>query len=163
MRKALRFVFVSFTVVLLVSSVGFSQEWNKQQTEVWSVVVKSWSDWQYGNQASVMASIHESYQGWSDDQPLPLGKKQVSSMYEWMAANSKIQNHMLNLARIVVVKDVAVVHYYFEFSSKFTEDDVTESKTMRGKNTETYINEGGNWLLIGDMTIFEEDDDDDDD
>lgn len=163
MRKALRFVFISFTLVLFGSSVVFSQEWNKQQTEVWSVVVKSWSDWQYGNQASVMASIHESYQGWSDDQPLPLGKKQVSSMYEWMAANSKIQNHMLNLARIVVVKDVAVVHYYFEFSSKFTEDDVTESITMRGKNTETYINEGGNWLLIGDMTIFEEDDDDDDD
>ena len=162
MRKALRFVFVSFTVVLLVSSVGFSQEWNKQQTEVWSVVVKSWSDWESGNQASVMATIHNSYQGWSDDQPLPLGKKQVSSLYELMAANSKVKYHNLNIARIVVEKDVAVVHYYFEFLSEITEDDETERKTIAGKSTETYIKEGGNWFLIGDMTIIEDDDDEED-
>jgi hypothetical protein len=61
------------------------------------------------------------------------------------------------------VKDVAVVHYYFIFSSEFTEDDETETETMSGKNTETYIKEGGNWLLLGDMTIFEEEDEDDDD
>lgn len=163
MRKALRFVFVSFTVVLLGSSVGFSQQWNKKQTEVWMVVAKSWSYWESGNQAGVMASIHDNYQGWSDDQPLPLGKDQVSSMYAWMAANSKVQYHNLNIARIVVEKDVAVVHYYFEFLSEFTEDDETKSKTITGKSTETYINEGGDWLLLGDMTVIEDDDDDDDD
>jgi hypothetical protein len=162
MSKALRFVFVSFTVVLLGASVGFSQQWNKKQTEIWMVVVKSWSDWESGNHASVMASIHDNYQGWSNAQPLPLGKEQVSSMYQWMAANNKVQYHNLNIASIEVVKDVALVHYYFEFLNEFTEDDVTKRKTVKGKSTETYIKEGGDWLLLGDMTVIEEEEDDDD-
>ena len=163
MRKALRFVFVSITVVLLGASVGFSQKWNKKQTEVWSVVEKSWSALQSGNSTVVMALIHESYQGWSDDQPLPLLKKQVSTIYEWMAANSKVQYYTLNLARIVVEKKVAVVHYYFDVISEFTENDETEIKTMSGKKTETYIKEGRKWLLLGDMTIYDKDDEADDD
>jgi hypothetical protein len=161
MRKALRFVFVSFTIVLLGLSAGFSQQWNKKQTEVWSVVVKSWTAWESGNQAGVIASIHDNYQGWNNDQPLPLGKDQVSSIYTWMAANSKVQYHNLNLASLVVEKDVAVVHYYFEFLHEITEDDKTKSKTMRGKSTETYINEGRKWLLLGDLTLIEEEEDDD--
>ncbi|KPL17235.1 MAG: hypothetical protein AMS26_01735 [Bacteroides sp. SM23_62] len=162
MKKTLCLLFCSFIVLSLASSRVFSQEWTSEQEEVWSVVEKSWSDWQSGNATDVMASIHESYQGWSVDQPLPLGKKQVSAMYEWMAANSKIQYFMLNPARIVVENDVAVVHYYFVFSSEYTEDDETEQETLSGKNTETYIKEGGSWLLLGDMTIYEEEEDDDD-
>jgi hypothetical protein len=158
MKKALSFIFCSFIIILLSSSVVFSQKWNRKQKEVWSVVEKGWSDWKSGNADAVKASLHDSYQGWSGDQPFPMGKTRVSLMYEWMTANSKIQYFMLNPARIVVVKDVAVVHYYFTFLSQNTEGDETVSETMSGKNAETYIKKGGNWLLLGDMTIFDGDD-----
>ena len=162
MKRILSFIFCSFIIVLFCSSVIYSQEWTKEQKEVWSVVEKSWSAWQSGDAMETLSSIHENYQGWSNEQPLPVNKKQISTMYEWMAANSKVDYFMLNPARIAIVKDVAVVHYYFSFSSKFTENDETESETVSGKNTETYIKEDGKWLLLGDMTFFEEDEDDDD-
>jgi hypothetical protein len=162
MKRILGFIFCSFIIVVFGSSVIFSQEWTREQEEVWSVVEKSWSAWRSGNAMETLSSIHENYQGWSSDQPLPIDKNQISTMYEWMAANSKIEYFMLNPARIAIVKDVAVVHYYFTFSSKYTENDETESETMSGKNTETYIKEDGKWLLLGDMTIFEEEVDDDD-
>ena len=59
-------------------------------------------------------------------------------------------------ARILVYKDVAVVHYYYEQYIIFTKDDEKTEYNYKGKNTEFYIKEGGNWLLIGDMTVWKE-------
>ena len=157
MRKLLSYIFCSLIIVLLSSSVGFSQKWNRKQKDVWSVVETNWSDWKFGNAGAVKASLHDSYQGWSNDQPFPMGKNEVTSMYEWMTANSEIQYFMLDPVRIVIVKNVAVVHYFFTFLSQRPEGDETINVTMSGKNTETYIKKGGNWLLLGAMTILGED------
>ena len=158
MKKALSFIFCTFIIVLLSSSEVFSQKWNRKQKDVWSVVEKGWTDWKSGNAEAVKASLHDSYQGWSGDQPFPIGKNGETLMYEWMTANSEIQYFMLDPVRIVVVKDVAVVHYFFTFLSQRTEGEETISETMSGKNAETYIKKSGNWLLLGAMTILEEDD-----
>lgn len=82
-------------------------------------------------------------------------------MYEWMTANSEIQYFMLDPVRIVVMKDVAVVHYFFTFLSQRTDGDETINETMSGKNAETYIKKSRKWLLLGGMTILDDDDNDD--
>jgi len=133
MRKLLSYIFCSFIIVLLSSSAVFSQKWNRKQKDVWSVVEKSWTDWKSGNAEAVKASLHDSYQGWSSDQPFPIGKNGVTSMYEWMTANSEIQYFMVDPVRIVVVKDVAAVHYFFTFLSQRTQGEKTISETMSGK------------------------------
>ncbi len=161
MRKLLSYIFCSLIIVLLSSSVGFSQKWNRKQKDVWSVVETNWSDWKFGNAGAVKASLHDSYQGWSNDQPFPMGKNEVTSMYEWMTANSEIQYFMLDPVRIVVMKDVAVVHYFFTFLSQRTDGDETINETMSGKNAETYIKKSRKWLLLGGMTILDDDDNDD--
>ena len=34
-----------------------------------------------------------------------------------------------------------------------------KNSSMEGRNVEFYVKEGGNWMLFGDMTYFDEDDD----
>jgi len=161
MRKLLGYIFCSFIIILLSTSAVFSQKWNRKQKDVWSVVEKSWTDWKSGNTEAVKASLHDSYHGWSSDQPFPLGKNGESSMYDWKTANSEIQYFMLDPVRIVVVKNVAVVHYFVTFSIQRTEGEKTISETMSRKNTETFIRKRGNWLLLGAMNILDDDDNDD--
>lgn len=159
MKKSLSLIYCTFIIVLLSSPEVFSQKWNRKQKDVWSVVEKGWTDWKTGNAEAVKASLHEQYMGWSSDQPFPIGKNGETSLYEWMAANSEIQYFMLDPVRIVVVKNVVVVHYFFTFLTQRTEGDDTINETISGKNTETYIRKRGNWLLLGAMTAFVEDDD----
>jgi len=59
-----------------------------------------------------------------------------------------------------VLKTVAVVDYYYEFSATFMVGDKTTSEEIKGKNAEFYVNEGGKWLLLGDMTVHQEEEDD---
>jgi len=158
MRKLLGYIFCSFIIVLLSSSAIFSQKWNRKQKDVWTVVEKSWTDWKSGNTEAVKASLHDSYHGWSNDQPFPIGKNAETSMFEWMTASSEIQYFMLDPVRIVVVKNVAVVHYFVTFSIQRTEGEETIIETTSGKNAETYIRKRGKWLLLGAMRILDDDD-----
>ena len=63
-------------------------------------------------------------------------------------------------ARITITKDVAVVDYYFSLSITTKVNEESKTEDSRGKNVEFYLKENGKWLLIGDMTYFDEKDDD---
>lgn len=72
-----------------------------------------------------------------------------------MKSMMKIDYFSLNPARILVMDNIAVVDYYFWYSSTITMGEKKEMKDSRGKNAEFYVKEGGKWLLIGDMTVHE--------
>lgn len=153
---------VSLIVLLLIASANiYSQNWSKEQLEVWSVVEKSWDGWKNGDVESIFTLIHEDYQGWSNRDPLPVSKALVEEMYESYASSEKVSNVFINPARIVISGNAAVVDYVFEFTGVYTSGDDETEYNITGKNAEFYIKEGGNWLLLGDMTAFEESDDDD--
>ena len=75
---------MQITVVTLamvfIAGITYAQEWTKEQTEVWKTVQNTWKGWETGNATVVFANIHDKYQGWSDDSPIPMGKQ---SMQDW--------------------------------------------------------------------------------
>jgi len=133
-----------------------AQEWSKEQLEVWNIVKDSWAKWAKGDVEGSIASIHEKYQGWSIEEPLPVGKAKLKEWYSSMKDMMKIQFFDLEPARIVVTEDAAVVDYYFSFYTTYTWGEKTTEKEIKGKNAEFWVKEKGKWLLLGDMTVFKE-------
>ena len=159
MKATLKIAIMAFIALMAVSSIN-AQEWTKEQTDVWKVVQDSWKVWQAQDLDAMASFIHEKYQGWSDNDPLPMGKKAVFDWYTAVKDKMKVEYFYLEPARITVIKTAAVVDYYYEFSGTFTAGDKTSSEVIKGKNAEFYVKEGEKWLLIGDMTIHQNDDDD---
>ena len=137
-----------------------AQEWTKEQREVWTIVKDSWSKWAKGDVEGSIASLHEKYQGWSIDHPLPVGKAKIKEWYTMMKDFMKVEFMDMEPARIVVLDNAAVVHYYFSFSATYTWGEETKSEEVKGKNAEFWVKDKGDWKLLGDMTVFGEEDDD---
>ena len=148
----------SVIVILLIAFLGAptlnAQDWTKDQKEVLDVIENSWAKWQEGDFDASVASIHEKYLGWNQEDPLPTTKTKWVKSIEKMKDNVKLIDYDIEPARILVYDDVAVVHYYFEQTMAVTKDDKTTEINYKGKNAEFFIKEGGKWLLIGDMTFW---------
>lgn len=148
----------SAIVVLLIAFLGAStlnaQDWTKDQKEVLDVIENAWAKWQEGDFDASVASIHEKYLGWNQEDPLPTTKTKWVKSIEKMKDYVKLVDYDIEPARILVYKDVAVVHYYFEQTMSVTKNDTTTEINFKGKNAEFLIKEGGKWLLIGDMTFW---------
>ena len=162
MKTSLKCAVVAFAAFIATTS-AFAQEWTKAQKEVWQVVEDSWTKWKSGDVTGSIACVHEKYQGWSDDTPLPITKDQVTQWFQAMKEIMKVEFFYLNPARILVTENAAVVDYYYSFGATYTRGEKKEMKESEGKNAEFYIKEGGKWLLIGDMTIHKTKDNDKED
>jgi len=160
--KKIRQFLVLAVFVLFAASATNAQEWTKEQTDVWKVVQDTWKGWKSGDATVVAASMHEKYQGWSDDSPLPIGKQSVLDWFNSMKESMKFTYYNIEPARILVTKTTAVVHYYYYFSISFTKGDKEESEEVKGKVAEFYVKEGDKWLLLGDMMIHDDDGEDED-
>jgi hypothetical protein len=68
------------------------------------------------------------------------------------------QDFDIEPARILIVGDGAVVHYYYSYSMVITDGDETNKIQDNGKWSEFFINDKGKWMLIGDFTCSESDD-----
>ena len=159
MKTLLKLAGVAFALIIATTTV-FAQEWTKEQKEVWKVVEDSWTNWKAWNIEGTVASIHEKYQGWSEDDPLPMSKASQVEWYTTMKEMRKNDYFSLNPARIVVTDNAAVVDYYYSFSVTYIAGDVKKQENKKGKNAEFYVKEGGKWLLLGDMTVYDDEDDD---
>ena len=143
-------------VLFIATSTAFAQEWTKAQKEVWQVVEDSWAKTKSGDLNGMFAYIHEKYQGWNKEDPLPTTKEQVITWFKRITEISKLDNYELNPARITVVDNAAVVDYYLWYQVSIQKGDKKDLKTYYGKNAEFYVKEGGKWQLLGDMTLSNE-------
>ena len=132
-----------------------AQEWTSAQKEVWKVVKTGWEYWKTGDVEASMDIMHENYQGWNADYPLPSSKAKVREYYDMMKEFFEVMYFDISPARITVVDNAAVVHYYFSFYALYGGEKKME-KEIKGKNAEFYVKEKGKWLFLGDMTIVEE-------
>jgi len=153
MKKMGKMILVALFAI--ISSMGFSQEWTKAQKEVWQVVENSWIKWKSGDFTGMASFIHEKYQGWNQDNPLPMSKEEVMNLYNLMKDNYKLNSYLINPARITVTDNAAVVDYYFQYQLTLTDGEKKFLKRYDGRNVEFYVKEGGKWLLLGDMTVTE--------
>jgi len=143
-------------IASILTTAAFTQEWTKAQKEVWQVVEDGWAKWKAGDIPGSLAYLHEKYQGWNDQSPLPITKEMTSKRYEETKDNFKIDYFSLNPARIVITENAAVVDYYYTFEATYIKGEEKELIESNGQNAEFYIKEGGKWLLLGDMTTIKE-------
>ncbi len=146
---------VAICVIVAFSSSIYAQEWTKEQNEVWQVVEDGWALWSKGDMEGSMALFHDKYQGWNQEEPLPMNKKKLEKWYTSMKDMMKVQYYDIQPARITVTENVAVVNYYFSAYMVFTWGETKTEEEVKGKNVEFYIKEKGKWLLLGDMTVFD--------
>lgn len=140
----------------IISTGVSAQEWTKAQQEVWKTVEAEWNLWKTGDLDGMTAILHEKYQGWNNEEPLPINKATVIEHFSQMKEAFTVQSMSINPARIVVTENASVVDYYFTFSYAFG----TTVEQKKGRIVEFYTKEGGKWLLLGDMMVFEDEEDD---
>jgi hypothetical protein len=137
------------------TSGAFAQEWSKAQKEVWQVVENSWVTWTAFDIEGFTAILHEKYQGWNNNIPLPITKEMYKKELLEMQKRMKFGFYEINPARIVVTENAAVVDYYFVYETIDTQGEKAAKQESSGKNVEFYTKEGGKWLLLGDLTIID--------
>jgi len=147
---------ISFILFTAIPSQG--QEWSKDQKEVWSCVENTWAGWAEGNVDKVMAGVHQLYVGWNSDDPLPSDRARMEKMFRKMMPQVKALDYDLVPARVTVVDNAAVAHYYYSFT--FTMGEDKKPMNHKGKFTEFYIRKGNTWSLLGDFTSFDDEDED---
>jgi len=159
MKKLLNVAAITFVMItfLGISAVN-AHEWTKDQDAVWKVVENTWASWKSKDYNDAFSNIHENYQGWNDEMPLPTSKAKWMDEMKAYSANMSKENYSIERARIVVEDDAAVVDYYFSFSFLYTDGANTKMMNYHGKNVEFYINQKGKWLLLGDFSSNEDDD-----
>lgn len=151
---------VALLIGFLVTSSLTAQEWTKEQLEVWNVSQMMWEKWKAKDIEGAYANIHDSYQGWNNEVPLPMSKK------KWMNQMKQNLEMMSDLtysnepARIVVLGDVAVIHYYYSYGFMMSKDDKKKWISDQGKYTEFFVKDKGQWMMIGDFTSSMVEDDD---
>jgi len=160
MKTTLKYAAIALFAFFMTST-AIAQEWTKEQKEVWQTVDNMWSKWKTGDVAGVTASFHEKYQGWNGDMPLPMGKEKMVQMFQEMKDMSKVDSYSIEPARIAVSGNAAVVDYYFNYSVTNTVGNEKKQDHGKGKNVEFYVKEGGKWLLLGDMSVYDDTEDDD--
>ena len=151
-----RFRFACVVLFLLITASLVAQEWTPAQKEVWQVIENNWKNLKAGQVDPSPIPFHEKYQGWSTSEPLPINKDQAIQMFQPLKDTWKIMDYMINPARITVVENAAVVHYYFYFTLSITAGEEKTATSMHGKYTEFYVRENGKWMCLGDMTVYEE-------
>jgi hypothetical protein len=154
MKTSLKYTIIAI-IALFITSSAMAQEWTKEQKEVWQTVEDIWSKWKANDVAGAAANIHEKYQGWNGEMPLPIGKEKMTQMFQDMKDMEKLDYYSIDPARITVSGDAAVVDYYFNYTVTRTMGTEKKQVHERGKNVEFYVKSGGKWLLLGDMTVNE--------
>lgn len=159
MKKIMKISAITFMMIAFLGiSTLNAQEWTKEQNEVWNTVESMWANWKAMNYDAAFANVHENYQGWNDEMPLPTSKEKWMNEMKAYSANVSNPNYNIERARIVVEDNAAVVDYYFSFSFLYKNGDESKMVNYKGKNVEFYINQKGKWMLLGDFSSAEEDD-----
>jgi ketosteroid isomerase-like protein len=147
---------VTITIAFLGSSTLVAQEWTKDQLEIWKTIENAWTEWSNANYEAAFANIHDKYLGWNHEDPLPITKQKWMKSIDSWKDYAKMTYFDIEPARILVHGDVAVVHYYFNYTITYTKGEETKQKKYQGKNAEFSVKEDGKWLLIGDMSVWKD-------
>jgi|OpeIllAssembly_1097287.scaffolds.fasta_scaffold296288_1 ketosteroid isomerase-like protein len=150
---------VCFALIATISV--YSQDWSKEQKEIWKLVEDEWAIWKNGDVEGLSALMHEKYQSWNNSMPLPVSKSMSVDFYKQMKDSFKVNYYSINPARITVTDNSAAVFYYYSMNYTFGEGESGKSKQMEGKYAEFYTKEGNKWLLLADFMLSDDEEDDD--
>ena len=115
MRKL---VYLSLLIALVLPVPATAQEWSSEQLEVWGTIVAQWEADRAKDPTWTETSLHPSFLGWSDENPMPRNKESTKTWEKYSSPNSQVHAQELSPVGIVVVDSTAVAHYYYSTAAE---------------------------------------------
>lgn len=140
-----RGVLLSLLFALVLSAPAMAQDWSPEQTEVWNVIVAQWDSDKASDHTWTERSLHQSFLGWSDENPMPSDRDSVKRWENYSSENLKVLEQELYPVGIVVEGTTAVAHYFYSVAA---EDREGKRKTTHGRYTDVLVKTDGVWLFI---------------
>lgn len=130
--------------IALGCSPAAAQQWDAQQTEVWTAVSDSWNR-NIDNGAWHVDMVANAY-GWGGNSIVPNSLGDIQRNSSIFGAEGKVLNHRLSPVRISIHGDTAVAHYFAEVTENDHEGK-RESTTERC--SDTLVKHEGTWKFLG--------------
>ena len=145
-QQLFRILFVLFIALVVCTNTAVAQEWSAEQQEVWKANENWWDLTKNNDSEGIKALIHKDYVGWSWGDYAPEGYAEALRWADHMVPKGKIVYINLRPLNILVIGDVAVLHYYYLRRKTIDGKETVE----QGRWTDIWKKEGGKWLLIAD-------------
>jgi type II secretory pathway pseudopilin PulG len=135
------------SIVLLAAPAGLvsAQSWSDEQLAVWSVIQAQWKAAADKDEGWPNRFLHDSFLGWSAENPAPRDKASTARWTKYGDENSTTLMTELAPLGIVVEGNTAVAHYVY---STATEDREGERETTHGRYTDILVRDGGSWRFL---------------
>jgi hypothetical protein len=152
----MKYLYLFSILFLLTFNHTVAQICTEEQQEVWNVVEEYWKLWKLNDIDSAFSTISDNYLGWNITQPMPMSKEEWMSQEKTYLDFISNKSYDIDLAKIHVQGNAAVVHYYYSFSYDWKYEGDEGNVKLKGKWTEFFVKEKKKWMLIGDMTTWDE-------
>jgi ketosteroid isomerase-like protein len=145
MKSLTKSIFIILCISLLGSAQLFGQKWSEEQQEVWQAL-ENWFALNENNDAEgIKALIHKDFVGWGWDLYATYDHAHMQKWADHMIPKgTKPIFHSLKPMEILVIGDVAVIHFYGFFLKMVGGKETVEQRQF----TNVWKKEGGKWLLI---------------
>lgn len=125
--------------------------WSSEQTAVWSVITRSWTDEVARNGRWPGQYVHQNVVSWGPEWPMPRYRESVERWSRWYDEQGRIVQHEISPAAITMSGNTAVVHY--------TAVTMRQRALPRGETppapereavgiVETLVREGASWRFL---------------
>jgi hypothetical protein len=146
--------------IVVPGTVQSADRWNAAQKEVWKTIDDCWATAQAKDKEKMLTFSHPDGFEWPYDEAIPIDadnvRKGITYSYD---RNWRIEYYLIQPMEIAVTGTTAVCAY--QFSVWITTEGSEKRKEESGRFIETWVKEGGKWLLFASHGGEIEKDDDD--
>jgi len=129
-----------FGIAVFWSLQAFGAEFSEAQKEIWNLEKKYWESIKNGDRETYKNLLHDDLVSMPSRMSEPVNKaREIHSFYRVVAYTLK--SYEIEPLAIQLFDNVAIVCYYYKYTSK----DVSDS----GRVTHTWMKQNGTWYLIG--------------
>jgi thiosulfate/3-mercaptopyruvate sulfurtransferase len=132
---------------LLPSPEPVTQEWSREQDQVWATVQELWRLSSALDIEAWFSKVSEDYRGWSIVDTTPRGKVRWREEAQARFSGPRRVHYQLVPRAVDVHEDMAIAYYHYAAVTRSEEGALT---TSRGQWTDIFRREDGEWRLLAD-------------
>ena len=125
---------------------SLSENWSKEQTDVWQNVLDHWDRLIEGNIEEFLKYIHPKFVGFGHESPLPVDRGWLEHWVGFWGKNMKFLIHALKPIHIVIHDDIAIVQYCIFVIAK---GEAEKGNRTTRRYTMTWKKQKDRWIVIG--------------
>ncbi len=144
MTGCIRMCGLNALLLTLMVPVTLAQDWTPAQQQVLDRVEQCIDFFNSDQFEGIMDCIHDDFSGWLYGDPVLRGKNNFSTLGRFYMENLSVSAAEFRPLKVLILGDVAVVHYY-----TYTIYDGT-MEVSRDRWTDILVNDGGTWRWIAD-------------